>query len=198
MVGTEAGAQRESPLVTRRCQAGWRSSHQIFLANATSIEFPVLIDNIQPSLRHVSGGRRAYRDFLAHERQARHPCRQTVAQVDFVSLVSELVRGLDLTFLTETERLLEAARFVARPEQETARLSHDYHAVILGPPAVISGAPDLTDASWMPCIIVHYAAHAARYSQPPGMSRQVTRQNHYVPIWYQKASLSAAALHFIT
>lgn len=70
---------------------------------------------------------------------------RTVAQVDLVSLVSEHVRGLDLTFLTEAERSLEAARFAARLEQETARLSHDFHAVILTPPAVISGAPDLTE-----------------------------------------------------
>lgn len=70
---------------------------------------------------------------------------RTVAQVDLVALISEHVRGLDLTFLTEAERSLEAARFAARLEEETARLSQDYHAVIIAPPAVITGAPDLTE-----------------------------------------------------
>lgn len=69
----------------------------------------------------------------------------TVAQVDLAALVSEHVRHPELMKLTDTERSLEAARFAARLERETARLSLDYHAVILASPAVVSGAPDLTE-----------------------------------------------------
>lgn len=69
----------------------------------------------------------------------------TVAQMDLAALVTEHVRQPDLMKLTDVERSLEAARFAARLEQETARLSRDYHAVILASPAVISSAPDLTE-----------------------------------------------------
>ncbi len=68
----------------------------------------------------------------------------TVAQVDLAALVTEHVRHPDLMKLTDAERSIEAARFATLLEQETARLSRDYHAVILASPAVVSGAPDLT------------------------------------------------------
>lgn len=70
----------------------------------------------------------------------------TVAQVDLAALATEHVRHPDLMKLSDAERSLEAARFAARLERETARLSRDYHAVILASPAVVSGAPDLTEA----------------------------------------------------
>ncbi|MBK9132432.1 MAG: TrbI F-type domain-containing protein [Gammaproteobacteria bacterium] len=65
-------------------------------------------------------------------------------QVDVAALVSEHMRRPELMKLSESERSVDAARFAARLEQETARLAHEYEAVILASPAVITGAPDLT------------------------------------------------------
>ncbi len=68
----------------------------------------------------------------------------TVAQVDLAGLVNEHVRHPDLMKLPDAEHSMDAARFAARLEQETANLARDYRVVILAAPAVVSGAPDLT------------------------------------------------------
>lgn len=67
-----------------------------------------------------------------------------VAQVDLNGLVNEHVQRPELMKLPDTERSRDAARFADRLEQETAKLSRDYHVVILAAPAVVAGAPDLT------------------------------------------------------
>lgn len=68
----------------------------------------------------------------------------TVAQVDLAGLVNEHVHRPELMKLPDAERSVDAARFAARLEQETANLARDYHVVILAAPALISGAADLT------------------------------------------------------
>lgn len=65
-------------------------------------------------------------------------------QVDVAALVSEHVQRPELMKLSEAERSVEAARFAARLEREIARLTHEYQAVVLAAPAVVTGAPDLT------------------------------------------------------
>ncbi len=67
-----------------------------------------------------------------------------VAQVDLTGLIDEHVRRPDLMKRPEAERSMDAARFAARLEQETASLARDYRVVILAAPAVVAGAPDLT------------------------------------------------------
>ena len=68
----------------------------------------------------------------------------TVAQVDLAGLVNEHVHRPELLKLPDAERSMDAARFAARLEQETANLAHDYRVIILAAPAIVSGAPDLT------------------------------------------------------
>ncbi|MFA7606525.1 MAG: TrbI F-type domain-containing protein [Rhodocyclaceae bacterium] len=68
----------------------------------------------------------------------------TVAQVDLAGLVNEHVRHPDLMKLPDAERSMDAVRFAARLEQETANLARDYRVIILAAPALVSGAPDLT------------------------------------------------------
>lgn len=68
----------------------------------------------------------------------------TVAQVDLAGLVNEHVHRPELMKLPDAERSMDAARFAARLEQETANLARDYRVVILAAPALVSGAPDLT------------------------------------------------------
>lgn len=68
----------------------------------------------------------------------------TTIQVDVATLVTEHMRRPELMKLSESERSVDAARFAARLEQETARLAGEYKAIILAAPAVITGVPDLT------------------------------------------------------
>ncbi len=68
----------------------------------------------------------------------------TVAHVDLAGLVNEHIRRPELMNLPEAERSMDAARFAARLEKETAKLAREYRVVILAAPAVVSGAPDLT------------------------------------------------------
>ena len=68
----------------------------------------------------------------------------SVIQVDVTALVTEHIRHPELMKLSESERSVDAARFAARLEQETARVAREYKAVILAAPAVVTGAPDLT------------------------------------------------------
>lgn len=68
----------------------------------------------------------------------------TAIQVDVAALVAEHIRRPELMKLSESERSMDAARFAARLEQETASLAGEYRAIILASPAVITGAPDLT------------------------------------------------------
>jgi len=68
----------------------------------------------------------------------------TVAHVDLAGLVNEHVRHPELMKLPEAERSMDAVRFAARLEKETAKLAREYRVVILAAPAIVSGAPDLT------------------------------------------------------
>lgn len=68
----------------------------------------------------------------------------TIIQVDVAALVTEHMRRPELMKLSESERSVDAARFAARLEQESARLAGEYKAIILAAPAVVTGAPDLT------------------------------------------------------
>lgn len=68
----------------------------------------------------------------------------TVIQLDVAALVTEHIRRPELMKLSEAERSMDAAKFATRLEQETAKLSREYRAIILAAPAVVAGAPDLT------------------------------------------------------
>ena len=68
----------------------------------------------------------------------------TVAHVDLAGLVNEHIRRSELMKLSKAERSMDAARFAAHLEKETAKLAREYRVVILAAPAIVSGAPDLT------------------------------------------------------
>lgn len=79
---------------------------------------------------------------LLAERMLYHP--PSIIQVDVAALVTEHMRRPELIKLSDADRSMDAARFAARLEQETAHLAGEYKAIILAAPAVVTGAPDLT------------------------------------------------------
>ena len=69
----------------------------------------------------------------------------TVAAVDLAALVAERVTRPDVVDLPEAARLEDAARFAKRLEREVGQMARQHGALLIAAPAVLAGAPDLTD-----------------------------------------------------
>lgn len=69
-----------------------------------------------------------------------------VAVVDLSALVAERVTRPDVVDLSEAARLEDAASFARRLEREVGRIAEEHGALLIAAPAVLAGAPDLTDA----------------------------------------------------
>lgn len=68
-----------------------------------------------------------------------------VAAIDLQSLVADRITRADVVGLPDAARLEDAEQFAARLEQEVGRLARDHGALLIAAPAVLAGAPDLTD-----------------------------------------------------
>lgn len=69
----------------------------------------------------------------------------TIAAVDLSALVAERVTRPDVVDLPEATRLEDASQFARQLELELAGMARDHHALLIAAPAVLAGAPDLTD-----------------------------------------------------
>ena len=69
----------------------------------------------------------------------------TVAAVDLSALVAERVTRPDVVDLPEAARVEDASRFAKQLELELAGMARDHGALLIAAPAVLAGAPDLTD-----------------------------------------------------
>lgn len=69
----------------------------------------------------------------------------TIAAVDLSALVAERVTRPNVVDLPEAARLEDAARFAKLLEREVAEMARDHGALLIAAPALLAGAPDLTD-----------------------------------------------------
>ena len=69
----------------------------------------------------------------------------TVATVDLSALVTHRVTRPDVVGLPDAARAEDAAQFASRLEREVGQLAREHGALLLSAPAVLAGAPDLTD-----------------------------------------------------
>jgi hypothetical protein len=82
----------------------------------------------------------------------------TVAALDVSALVAERVTRPDVLDLPEAARLDDAARFATQLEREVRQMAREHGALLIAAPAVLAGAPDLTDV---------LRARLARRAEPP-------------------------------
>jgi len=69
----------------------------------------------------------------------------TIAAINLSALVAERVTRPDVVELPDAARLEDASHFAKQLELELVGMARDHRVLLIAAPAVLAGAPDLTD-----------------------------------------------------